>query len=93
MARHAAPRIGEEPQSAIEPGEDFAGSHRLDAGGGELDGQRHTRRWATRADARRDLIRCIEGWFNARRLDSSNNYNSPIGWEHLHYRRGDGIAA
>ena len=53
----------------------------------------HRRSWATRADARRDLIRWIEGWFNARRLHSSNNYNSPIDWEHLYYRRGDGIAA
>jgi transposase InsO family protein len=53
----------------------------------------HRRRWATRADARRDLIRWIEGWFNACRLHSSNNYNSPIDWENLYYRRGDGIAA
>ena len=53
----------------------------------------HRRRWATRADARRDLIRWIEGWFNARRLHSSNNYNSPIEWENLYYRRGDGLAA
>ena len=53
----------------------------------------HRRRWATRAEARRDLIRWIEGWFNARRLHSSNDYNSPIDWENLYYRRGDGIAA
>ena len=53
----------------------------------------HRRRWATRADARRDLIRWIEGWFNARRLHSTINYNSPIDWENLYYRRGDGIAA
>ena len=53
----------------------------------------HRRRWATRAEARRDLIRWIEAWFNSRRLHSSNNYNSPIDWENLHYRRGDGIAA
>lgn len=53
----------------------------------------HRRRWASRADARRDLIRWIEGWFNARRLHSSNFYNSPIDWENQYYRRGDGIAA
>ena len=53
----------------------------------------HRRRWATRAEARRDLIRWIEGWFNPRRLHSSNNYRSPIDWENLYYRRGDGIAA
>lgn len=53
----------------------------------------YRRRWATRAEARRDLIRWIEGWFNARRLHSSNNYNSPIDWENLYYRRNDGQAA
>jgi transposase InsO family protein len=53
----------------------------------------HRRRWTTRAEARRDLIRWIEGWFNTRRLHSSNNYRSPIDWENLYYRRGDGIAA
>jgi putative transposase len=53
----------------------------------------HRRRWPTRAEARRDLIRWIGGWFNTRRLHSSNNYNSPIDWENQYYRRGDGIAA
>lgn len=53
----------------------------------------HRRRWATRAEARRDLIRWIEGWFNTRRMHSSINYNSPIEHEDLFYRRGDGIAA
>ncbi len=51
------------------------------------------RRWATRAEARRDLIRWIEGWFNTRRLHSTINYNSPVEHENLYYRRGDGIAA
>jgi transposase InsO family protein len=51
------------------------------------------RRWATRADARRDLMRWIEGWFNTRRLHSSIDYNSPLEIEDLYYRRGDGIAA
>ena len=51
------------------------------------------RRWATRADARRDLIRWIEGWFNGRLLHSSIGYHSPIEFEVLYYRRGDGLAA
>ncbi len=51
------------------------------------------RRWATRADARRDLIRWIEGWFNTRRLHSSIDYRPPVEFEDLYYRRGDGIAA
>ena len=34
--------------------------------------------WATRARARRDLIRWIEGWFNARRPHSSLDNHSPI---------------
>ena len=51
------------------------------------------RRWETRADARHDLIRWIEGWFNTRRLHSSIDYKTPVEFEDLHYRRGDGIAA
>jgi len=51
------------------------------------------RRWETRADARRDLIRWIEGWYNGRRMHSTLDYNSPIETEDLYYRRGDGIAA
>lgn len=51
------------------------------------------RRWETRADARRDLVRWIEGWFNTRRLHSSIDYNSPVEFEELYYRRQDGIAA
>jgi transposase InsO family protein len=53
----------------------------------------HRRRWASRADARRDLMRWIEGWFNTRRLHSALDYNSPLEIEDLYYRRGDGIAA
>ena len=53
----------------------------------------HRRRWATRADARRVLIRWIEGWYNGRRLHSSIDYNSSVEHENLYYRRGDGIAA
>jgi transposase InsO family protein len=51
------------------------------------------RRWATRADARRDLIRWIEGWYNRRRLHSTLNYNSPVETEDLYYRHSDGITA
>ncbi|MGI8793630.1 MAG: IS3 family transposase [Acidimicrobiales bacterium] len=51
------------------------------------------RRWATRADARRDLIRWIEGWYNQRRLHSTINYNSPVEYEAMFNRHGDGIAA
>lgn len=56
----------------------------------ELANRRH---WDTRAQARRDLIRWIEGWFNTRRLHSSIDYNTPIEHEDLYYRHGDGIAA
>lgn len=51
------------------------------------------RRWATRADARRDLMRWIEGWYNQRRLHSSIDYNSPVDHEAKFNRHGDGIAA
>jgi transposase InsO family protein len=54
----------------------------------------HRRRWATRADARRGVIRWIEGWFNPRRLHSSLNYRAPIDVENNWYRRRqDGTAA
>jgi putative transposase len=51
------------------------------------------RRWATRAEARRDLMRWIEGWYNARRLHSTIDYHSPVDYEAMFNRRGDGIAA
>jgi len=54
----------------------------------------HRRRWPTRADARRDLIRWIDGWFNTRRLHSTLDYNTPIETENLYFNRhGNGIAA
>ena len=53
----------------------------------------HRQRWATRAEARRAVIRWIEGWFNSRRLHSSLNYATPIETETNWYRRQDGIAA
>lgn len=53
----------------------------------------HRHRWATRAEARRAVIRWIEGWFNSRRLHSSLNYSTPNETEINWYRRQDGIAA
>lgn len=53
----------------------------------------HRQRWATRAEARRAVIRWIEGWFNSRRLHSSLHYSTPIEFETHWYRRQDGIAA
>lgn len=46
----------------------------------------HNSTWPTRADARRDLIRWIEGWFNPRRLHSTLGYHSPIETETDWYR-------
>jgi transposase InsO family protein len=42
--------------------------------------------WPTRADARRGIIRWIEGWFNPKRMHSTNNYLSPIQAEDAWYR-------
>jgi putative transposase len=42
--------------------------------------------WPTRADARRAIIRWIEGWFNPKRMHSTNNYLSPIQAEDAWYR-------
>lgn len=44
------------------------------------------RTWPTRADARRDLIRWIEGWFNPNRLHSTLAYRSRIEAETDWYR-------
>ena len=35
------------------------------------------RRFATRAEARREIVRWIEGWYNTRRLHSSIAYMTP----------------
>lgn len=51
------------------------------------------RRWNTRAEARRDLIRWIEGWYNQRRLHSTIDYNSPVEYEAMFNRHGDRLAA
>jgi transposase InsO family protein len=53
----------------------------------------HRRRRTTRAEAPRDLIRWIEGWFNTRRMHSSIDYNTSVEHEEPFYRHGDGIAA
>jgi putative transposase len=37
----------------------------------------HRHRFATRADARREIIRWIEAWYNARRLHSTLAYMTP----------------
>jgi putative transposase len=37
----------------------------------------HRRRFASRAEARREIVRWIEGWYNARRLHSSIAYLTP----------------
>lgn len=49
----------------------------------------HRRRFATRAEARRKIIRWIEGWYNARRLHSSLNYLSPNEKEALYEHTRD----
>jgi putative transposase len=38
----------------------------------------HRRRFATRAAARREIIRWIEGWYNARRLHSTLHFRTPL---------------
>jgi transposase InsO family protein len=38
----------------------------------------HRYRWLTRADARRAIVRWIEGWYNASRLHSSLDYRTPL---------------
>lgn len=56
----------------------------------------HKRTWVTRAEARRDLIRWIEGWFNPRRLHSTLGYRSPIETEtdwYLHQAEASAEAA
>lgn len=53
----------------------------------------YRRRWTTRADARRDLIRWIEGWYNTRRYHSTIDYTTPIVYEERYYRHTDTIAA
>jgi transposase InsO family protein len=46
----------------------------------------HQRRFATRAQARREIIRWIEGWYNARRLHSTLDYLTPNEKEALYER-------
>ena len=51
----------------------------------------HRRRFATRAEARREIIRWIEGWYNARRLHSRLNFLSPDEKEALYERTRAGL--
>ena len=51
----------------------------------------HQRRFATRAEARREIIRWIEGWYNARRLHSTLDYLTPIEKEALYERTRDAV--
>jgi putative transposase len=43
----------------------------------------HTRSYATRAEARRDLFAYIEGFYNSRRLHSALGYRSPADMERM----------
>src|ERR671919_3066384 len=49
----------------------------------------HRSRFATRAEARREIIRWIEGWYNARRLHSTLDYLTPNEKEALYERMRD----
>jgi putative transposase len=51
-----------------------------------------TRAWPTRQGLHRAVFDYIEGWYNARRLHSSLDYNSPTEWEAIH-RTADRHAA
>jgi len=46
----------------------------------------HRRRFTTRAEARHQIIRWIEGWYNARRLHSTLNFLTPNEKEALYER-------
>lgn len=39
------------------------------------------RPWATRTDARRDVVQYIEGWYNRRRRHSALGYLTPLEFE------------
>jgi transposase InsO family protein len=53
----------------------------------------HRRRFATRAEARRQIIRWIEGWYNARRLHSTLDYLTPNEKETLYERTRDSVTS
>lgn len=44
----------------------------------------HRRTFHTRAQARTEIFRWIESWYNTRRLHSTLGYMPPIEWEHQH---------
>lgn len=48
--------------------------------------------WATQADARRAVIRWIEGWYNPHRMHSTNGYQSPNQKENRHHHQGQQAA-
>ncbi len=45
----------------------------------------YRRAWATRPEARRAVIRWIEGWYNPHRMHSTNGYLSPTQKENRYY--------
>ncbi|MGH9135642.1 MAG: IS3 family transposase [Acidimicrobiales bacterium] len=51
----------------------------------------HRCRFATRVDARRAIIRWIEGWYNPRRLHSTLGYLTPIEKEALYEHTRDRV--
>ncbi|MGH9116463.1 MAG: integrase core domain-containing protein [Acidimicrobiales bacterium] len=53
----------------------------------------HRHRFATRADARRAIIRWIEGWYNARRLHSTLGYLTPMEKEALYEHTRDTVGS
>ena len=50
-------------------------------------------RFATRTQARTEIFRYIEGWYNLRRRHSALDYLSPVNYEHRHHVRHESLAA
>jgi transposase InsO family protein len=51
----------------------------------------HRRRFATRAEARREIICWIESWYNPRRLHSTLGYLTPLEKEALYEHTRDAV--